>query len=436
MTLAAKYATRPLDCWQKAKELRINHYRELMSAKEQGKLISTGGIDAFLPLTAGLGEDIVHLAGEPWGASIAVDPALSQACAEAVEAKNIARDLCSYMRNYWGSMFLDTSPFGGKFPRPDFCFQTHFCDTHGKWFQRVAEHFGVPCFVVEFPVGPVAHRESLKLDYLVSQLHEAIAWLQRVTGRGYDDERLIEAVNNELETTCLWAEICNLNKNIPAPLEQKTILSLYIIGVLMRHQTTTVEFYRELKAEVEDRVRDQIAAVPTERCRLLDDAQPPWYFLEVYRYFQKYGAVVIGSAYTLGLMGAWDEGDDTFVPAKPPSRLGITLRNRDEAVRALAEAFINRLTFPNTFYGPIEQGYNVLRLVRGWHADGMVFHLNRGCEGTGMGQMENKRLLVREGIPTMTYEGNMGDKRELNEAQVLDAIDAFMEGMGLKKLEP
>lgn len=41
---------------------------------------------------------------------------------------------------------------------------------------------------------------------------------------------------------------------------------------------------------------------------------------------------------------------------------------------------------------------------------------------------------LEAGIPVMSYEGNMGNKRELNEAQVLYRIDSFMESLGLRKL--
>ncbi|MFQ5826535.1 MAG: 2-hydroxyacyl-CoA dehydratase, partial [Dehalococcoidia bacterium] len=64
-----------------------------------------------------------------------------------------------------------------------------------------------------------------------------------------------------------------------------------------------------------------------------------------------------------------------------------------------------------------------------------IIHLNRGCEGLAMGQMENRLALLREGVPVMAYEGNMSDSREFEQAQVLDSIDAFMESLGLHKLE-
>ena len=62
-------------------------------------------------------------------------------------------------------------------------------------------------------------------------------------------------------------------------------------------------------------------------------------------------------------------------------------------------------------------------------ADGVLIHLNRGCEGFACGQMDCRLALIEAGIPTMTFEGNMADKREFDEAQTQKRIDAFMEAV-------
>ena len=43
--------------------------------------------------------------------------------------------------------------------------------------------------------------------------------------------------------------------------------------------------------------------------------------------------------------------------------------------------------------------------------------------------------LQEKGISVMAYEGNMADKREIDERQILDRLDSFMESLGLNKLE-
>ena len=244
-----KYKVEPLKLWNKAKEIRQDYYKDYATIKERGGLRWTGGAWAFDALPAGLGDDVVHITGEPYGASCAFQKEFSLKCLEAAEAKGWARDLCAYMRNYWGSMYLNKYAFGGEYPKPDFAFQNHICCSHAKWYQHVAEYKKIPYFCVDVSVGPYHELTENRLEYVVNQLHEAIEWLEKTTGRKYDDEKLFEAVNNECRATSAWAEVCCLNKNQPAPLEEKTMYSLYVLGTLKKHAKVVADFYETAAEE-------------------------------------------------------------------------------------------------------------------------------------------------------------------------------------------
>lgn len=430
----SKYPTRPLDCWQKAKELRQKSYARFINAREKGRIVSLGSGEAPMSILAGLGE-YVHLAGEPYGATIGNDPVFSQLCAEAVEARGFARDLCSYLRNCWGSIFTDRFYFGGPMPRPHFCFQTHICDSHAKWYQIVREHYEVPYYSIELPMFTSQDRRCLQEPYLMAQLQEAIPWLEEVTGRKYDDELLIKAVENEYRALSLWGEVCLLNQNIPAPLDQKTLLSFYSLAVYMRGEKELADFYKELLGEVKERVKEGIAALANESCRILDDSQPLWPFLKLYRFLERYGAVAIGSLYSFSLMGNYDfNPDGTWKPKESLKERGIALKCRDDALRILVELYLERPmnTCSVTTWGKTEV---MKMLFQEWHCDGVMIHLNRGCELTCSGAMENRLALQQEGIPVGVFEGNMADKREVDPAQVLDRLETFLVSLGLSPIE-
>ncbi len=427
------YKTEPLKCWEKAKELRNKHYRDAANARYEGKILSSGSMEAFTELIAAFG-DHVHMASEPYGASIGSDPEFSRQCVEGLESKGYARDLCAYTRNYLGSVLINKYHFGGAFPVPDFCFQAHSCESHGKWLQAASEMMGVPYFCIDMPLAPHGLRIENRISYLADQFHEAIRWLEKTTGRGFDDERFARAVENSFVSTKLWAEICACNKHVPAPINQKNIFTFYVPLLLDRSSDETLSFYRELRDEAKYRAENDIAALPSERCRLLDDSPPPWYFLGLYRYLEQYGALSIGSTYSFGLTGAWEDGEDgTMAPKKTPMEKGIHLKTRDDYINALARWAIERLFYFMSMAQPEDKSVKMLQMVREWHADGVIFHLNRGCEGLAFGQKENNLYLKDAGIPTISYEGNNADKREFDEKRVLGRIDAFMESLGLKK---
>jgi len=335
------------------------------------------------------------------------------------------------MRNYWGSVILDEYAFGGKFPKPDFMWQDHICCSHAKWYQVASElEGGIPTFCIDVAVGPYMDVTKNRLEYVVNQMHDGIEWLEKTTGRKYDDEKLIEAVHNECRSTSLWAEICELNKAVPAPLDEKSMYSLYVLGTLEKHSKVVADFYQELLDEVKYRVENQIAAVKHERCRLMSDTQPPWGFLKIFRYLEKFGAVSVGSLYTFGLIGVWEDKEDgTWGPRTTPQQKGIKIENRDQALRILADWNLSKPEWQH-FYSPHLKSDMMARIAKEWKLDGIMLHYNRGCEGLSVGIAENRLALIEQGFPVMTFEGNMGDEREFDEAQTVSRIDSFMETLG------
>ncbi|MBI2966322.1 MAG: benzoyl-CoA reductase, bzd-type, subunit O [Bacteroidetes bacterium] len=425
------YKTAPLKCWNKAKEIRDDFYKNYAVAHEKGGLRWSGGAWSFGAIPAGLGDDVFPLTGEPYGASIAFNKQFSIRCMEATEKKGFARDLCSYMRNYWGSVILDEYIDGGKFPKPDFMWQDHICCSHAKWYQVASDlEGGIPTCCIDVAVGPYTEVNENRLNYITGQMHDGIEWLEKITGRKYNDDKLIEAVYNECRATSLWAEICTLNKAIPAPLDEKSMYSLYVLGTLEKHSKKVADFYEELLDEVKYRVENQIAAIKNERCRVMSDTQPPWGFLKVFRYLETFGAVSIGSLYTFGLIGMWEDKEDgSWGPRTTPQQKGIKIKDRDHALKVLADWNLSKPEWQH-FYSPHLKSEMMLRIAKEWKLNGIMLHYNRGCEGLSLGIAENRLALIDAGFPVMTFEGNMGDEREFDEAKTSSRMDSFMETLG------
>ncbi|MBI4319283.1 MAG: benzoyl-CoA reductase, bzd-type, subunit O [Chloroflexi bacterium] len=432
MSETRRYPTKPLECWNKAKELRTKYYKVYA---EEGHLRWAGSTWAFDSLLAGFGRDVVHITGEPYGASVAFNRPFALKCQEAAEARGWARDLCSYLRNYFGSMYLNEYNFGGKWPKADFCFTSQICCTHTKWYQHVAEYEKIPYFAIDVASGPSHEMNDRRVQYLVDQFNEAIEYFEKALGRKYQDELLIEALDSEFRSASVWADICALNKAVPVPLDEKSMHSLYVFGTIHKHDKEMADFYEELREEVKDRIANGIAAVANERCRLITDSQPPWGFLNLYRYLQKFGAVSVGNLYVYGLVGIWeDQPDGSWGAAKTPAQKGVEIKTREQALWEMAKWNLRKPLWQH-FYDPQLKTDMQIRMAKEWKLDGVILHYNRGCEGTSIGIAENRLGLMKAGIPVMTYEGNMGDEREFDETRVFARIDAFMESMNFDKME-
>ena len=432
------YPTEPLKCWNKAKELRLKYYKDYIEAKDKGGLRWSGSAWAMQAIPASLGNDVYSITGEPYGATAAWFADFTSETLAAASQAGVAHDLCGYLRNYWGCIISDKFilPDGtilNEFPKADFLFTSHVCCSHAKWYQRAAELEGrIPLIGIDASVGPYTELEDKEgaVKYVTAQMNDAIEKLEKYTGRKCNDDLLIEAINNECSTLSLWAEICTYNKNIPAPLDEKTMFSLYVFTTLNPHTKEIVDFYKEMRDEVKDRAARGIAAVASEKYRLMTDSQPPWAALQIFRYLEeKYGAPSIGSWYTFGLTGAWEEeADGTLVPLKTPQQRGLQLKTRQEALNAYADFRLQNWGW-RTFQSLDERIKISHQIIDQWKIDGLISHLNKGCEGSSIGQMEARLDLLNKGIPVVTIEGNMGDPKEFDLSSATNRIDIFMESL-------
>lgn len=199
------------------------------------------------------------------------------------------------------------------------------------------------------------------------------------------------------------------NQNIPTPIDQKSVYSFYNLTINRRDKDETVELNKILLDEMKDRVANQIAAVPTDRFRVMDDDQPPWHTLHIFRYLEKYGCVNISLPCSINLMGNWIDKSGWDL---------LTIKNaqgtRKEAILALPKVTMRRVQrFFNITW---ERRTDFVSIAKQWQANGVMIRLNGGCEGFACGLMDCRLALLEAGVPTITFEGNMADKREFGEA--------------------
>jgi len=264
-----------------------------------------------------------------------------------------------------------------------------------------------------------AHR----IDYVVGQLMDGIDWLQEVTGKTFDDEKFIQATKYSLNSMYKWAKVCELNQAIPAPLGEKEMFTLYVLGILEKASKEVSDFYDELYEEVEDRVKRGIAAIPNEEYRLMTDSQPPWAFLDMWRYLERnYNAISIGSVYTYSLEGVWDIKDGKLI-AKEPFDAGTT---RESACRALAEYELYKPVY-QSFYHADYKSQLMVMIAQQWKVQGVILHLNRGCEGSSLGIFENRIALMDAGFSCLMLEGSMADEGAIDRQATFKKIQVFMD---------
>jgi benzoyl-CoA reductase/2-hydroxyglutaryl-CoA dehydratase subunit BcrC/BadD/HgdB len=332
----------------------------------------------------------------------------SVALCQKAEEQGYSPDLCSYARSNLGAVQnAESAPLGGL-PSPDLLIASNnICSTVVKWFEALANHFGVPLFVLDTPFVHDGYDPEMS-TYVLGQLRELIHFLERVTGRRLRTGRLQQVVDLANETVRLWGEIRGLCRAVPSPLNAPDLFVNMAPIVVLRGTSGAVRFYRNLRDEVAGRVRDGLGAVPEEKYRLLWDNIAIWHHLyRFYNYFVEYGACFVVDTYT----GAWS----LEIPHGDPL---------EGLATSYATVYLNQSLE--------HRAARMVELITSFGAHGFVMHSNRSCKPYSLGQYAIRRLVTeRTGVPGLVIESDMCDSRAFAVEPIKTRIQAFMETLAL-----
>ncbi len=427
-----KYPTRPLESWTKMKELRTDHFWHIWKAHDKGDLVVMGQptLDAIL---AGFG-NVATPGYDPNFNRVLRDVEQVQHLQEIMDAQGYGNELCHAMRMQLGGMFEGTSirSPSNKVIKPDFIFQWHMCSPLAKCAQIAGEHMGVPFFLVDSPPSTApGWREAF-----VSQLQEFIEWGEKLTGRRYDDEKLIEATKNEWESMVTFARMNEYTQTIPSPLDGRHMQSLRMPMVAIRCKKECVEYTHILHDEVKERAKDGISARGFEGMRV-QGAVGTFFNQRLNRFPEMYGAIVVPGP--VGAFSAWSTHEDGswYVPQTPMER-GINIRTREDALNAEADLWQGGGSRAGS--GALKILLNnvpkiVVQEVKQWHIDAVFLTIWRSVEAAcAAGPVEAKMALQKAGVPVMVYESSMTDPRFYDESRARQQVTTFFESLGMKKI--
>ncbi|MBI2219148.1 MAG: 2-hydroxyacyl-CoA dehydratase [Candidatus Rokubacteria bacterium] len=426
-------ARKSLETVRRSKELLRSFYARDARRREGGPLAWC---------MAGVSSEILHAFDVPWefpenfGTLCAAKQVAGQFCEQA-EAEGFSQDLCSYLRNSIGyvSRLVELGHVPPEAPRDGMAAPTmllgsgSICDPRIKWFQAIASRYlPVPVFHTDpmsLPHDVDPHDPRIEAHYkelLRDTLSEQIAFLERHTGRPLDVERLRDAMANAQEALALLWEIQELRRAVPCPMGAEdyfmggVIPLLYLLG-----ERDAVEYLRQLRDEVRDRVARGIGVVPDERFRLLWMGIPPWYNLGFFNAVGALGAVfVIETVYFSGAPVEIDLAD-------PVAALVERSWKRAVWIHEWGAEVVPENCSLSGFSAP---GMRLLRRwVQDYRLDGVVMHRTRSCRAVSWGQVHVKNQLAEEGIPSLIIESDMADPRSWADAVIMGQVRGFLGGI-------
>ncbi len=365
-------------------------------------------ISSTFPVETLQAMDIVPVWPENYASVCAARQASVELC-EVAEREGFSRDLCSYSRCVLGSVFGHEKelPEGGL-PTPDLLVATtSACDTHMKWFQVASRVYKAPLFVLDTPYNiggkDSEHIDPAHIEYYKSQLTELFAFLEKQTDAEFDKYKLSQTLALSDWTSKLWAEIQNLRKNIPCPMDARDAFSAVFFMLCMPGSQAAVDYYTQLRDELRQRVKEGIGVVENERYRLVWDNLPLWYNLKIFEYLNSLGSVVVAEVFSHTWTGNLD-------PEKP--------------YESLARKYL-----PNMANSTIERRTNIiLNLVQDFHVNGVVLPTNWGCRMMSIGETIVRDTVYKKlGVQSLIIDVDSSDWRVAGEAQVKNRLATFLE---------
>lgn len=409
------------------------YWEDLFRAKEQGKRVCwTEGIQLNPILQAA---DIAWCHGEAAAALLAARKE-SAAPQDHMETLGYDRELCSYARTHIGCgvmnqsstveaqtlLDVDARTLGSRIPAPDMIISAYpFCSTGQQWDNELYRTFGkqVPIYNMslswtwgnkpsaKYMSGP-EFRENVA--FLKKQLQDCVRFIEGITGKPYDWDRLSEIMGYTKRAAELRLEAMKLCKARPSPASFFEWTNSIAPVNFLPGGPEIVQYFEQKKAEIEARVAQGVGSVPVEKYRLWWDGIMNWNKIGwLSDKFAGYDACMVAGRYTH--MGFWQEPQV------------IDLR---DPLDGMAQ---NYLTCPISISAP-QVIDKIVEHCEFYEIDGLILHAARTCRAFSYPQhMIADAVGKRLGLPVAMFEGDMVDESFYKDEMVNSRVEAMLEAI-------
>jgi len=331
-----------------------------------------------------------------------------------------SEDVCTYVKSDIGMLKAgNIGPTGQRLPNPDILLLSYTgCFTFMKWFELLREEYHCPVVMLHVPYQADGHITESMRSYVVEQLQtQVIPQLERVSGKAYDEDRLRECLtlSARAEDDLVW--VLQSAKQIPSPIDAY-FGAVYYVGPIFssfRGTEDAVAYYRELRAEIEQRIRLGKGPVTpdgdmdNERFRIVVEGPPNWTsFRQFWKMFSDLGAVSVASTYTK-VGGVYDMGF-RHDPSRP--------------LETLADYCLGCYTNLN-----LPTRIDLLtRYLDEYKADGFLINSIKSCNSFSAGQLHILREVeTRSGKPGGFIESDLVDPRYFSAANIKNRLESYFQ---------
>jgi benzoyl-CoA reductase subunit B len=255
--------------------------------------------------------------------------------------------------------------------------------------------------------------------YVLGQLEELIETCEDITGKKFNMDKLKQTLEYSNRMSRAWKEIIECNQGNPAVFDALSDGTSYLgVNNVWRGTEEGAIFFERLLEEKQWMVENNIGAVEEEKHRLAFIGVPCYpIFRDFSKLFSDWGGVFVSSTYMWFASGGNNLGFQYDIDNPLESLAEITLIHVRDAMDSMFH--------PNEIIMDLKDRFNI---------EGIVFHPIKSCRTSSTGLADNRReLMERTDLPSLFIESDMMDKRVVSVAQMKNRIDAFFEGIEMRK---
>jgi benzoyl-CoA reductase subunit B len=338
-----------------------------------------------------------------------------------------SEDVCTYVKCDLGMMKSgNISPAGTRLPKPDLLLLSYTgCYTFMKWFELLREEYECPVVLFHVPYQGDGKLEPEHRAYMIRQLREqVIPALEQATGRSYDEAKLRERLTLAAQAEDDLVAVLHSAKRRPSPIDGY-FGTVYYVGPIFsafRGTVEGVEYYRALRAEIEERAAAGLGPITPDgplndqKYRLVVEGPPNWtHFRDFWKMFSDEGAVVVASTYTK-VGGTYDFGF-RHNPADPIGTMAD-----------YCSGCYTNLNLPSR----IDM---LARYIREYEADGFLINSVKSCNSFSAGQlMMLREIEKRTGIPGAFIESDLVDPRYFGAANIKNRLESYFQMIDARRV--
>ncbi len=337
-----------------------------------------------------------------------------------------SEDVCTYVKSDIGMLKSgNIGPTGQRLPNPDLLLLSYTgCFTFVKWFELLREEYHCPVAMLHVPYQADGKITDAMRQYVVDQLRGTIIpMLEKISGKPYDEDRLKACLELSARAEDDLVFVLQSAKHRPSPIDAY-FGAVYYVGPIFssfRGTAEAVDYYRELRSEIDERMRLGKGPVtpdgdmPAERYRIVVEGPPNWTsFRQFWKMFSDEGAVSVASTYTK-VGGVYDMGF-RHDPSRP--------------LETMAEYCLGCYTNMS-----LPARIDLLtHYVSEYHADGFLINSVKSCNSFSAGQLHILREVeARSGRPGGFIESDLVDPRYFSAANIKNRLESYFQMLEQKR---